>query len=246
MWVWLSLAQHTIWPTAQDWCTGTSIKKNWIDFSLARSELKNRWTLLSVFVSRYIIRSYLAIFARERSRIAASSINHRPRPDHYGWRSLQIAVPSLPNSNNTIMNAAATGGGVGGVDLAAIAITNAVEDVHKWTNGAAAGLVSTSGRKARANRGHKNTHEEHNNQSGCTQGVQGVEKYKIQAIIFSRQGRYCRGNNQSKSNKTINRTRWETNNWTIAVGVGRRSCITNNTISRGGDVCWFVVLYCFH
>ena len=51
---------------------------------------------------------------------------HLHHPDHHGG-SLQIAVPSLPNPDNTIV----TGGGVGGVDLAAIAIANAVEAVHK-------------------------------------------------------------------------------------------------------------------
>ena len=44
------------------------------------------------------------------------------------------------------MNASATGGGVGGADLAAMAITNAVEAVHKWTNGSTGWFPPPDGR----------------------------------------------------------------------------------------------------
>eukprot|EP00956_Cyclotella_meneghiniana_P037376 scaffold137612_cov23-Cyclotella_meneghiniana.AAC.1 len=41
--------------------------------------------------------------------------------------SLQIVAPTTPNSSNTITNVYATGGGVGGIDSAVVAVTITAE-----------------------------------------------------------------------------------------------------------------------
>eukprot|EP00956_Cyclotella_meneghiniana_P016526 scaffold26082_cov36-Cyclotella_meneghiniana.AAC.5 len=48
--------------------------------------------------------------------------------------SLLIAVKPNPNSTTTVTNASATGGGVGGVDSAAIISAITAETAHKPTN----------------------------------------------------------------------------------------------------------------
>ena len=45
--------------------------------------------------------------------------------------SLQLAAQTLPNPTNTITNVSATGGGVGGIDLAATAIKITTEAINK-------------------------------------------------------------------------------------------------------------------
>ena len=48
--------------------------------------------------------------------------------------SLQIAAPTIPNPTNTITNVYATGGGVGGIDSAATAVTITAEAIDKCKN----------------------------------------------------------------------------------------------------------------
>ena len=45
--------------------------------------------------------------------------------------SLQIAAQTTPNPTNTLTNVSATGGGVGGIDSAATAVTITAEAAHK-------------------------------------------------------------------------------------------------------------------
>jgi len=49
--------------------------------------------------------------------------------------SLQIAAPTIPNPTNTITNVYATGGGVGGIDSAATAVTGVDADAAVGVKG---------------------------------------------------------------------------------------------------------------
>eukprot|EP00956_Cyclotella_meneghiniana_P036508 scaffold126506_cov50-Cyclotella_meneghiniana.AAC.1 len=86
--------------------------------------------------------------------------------------SLQIAAQTTPNPTNTITNASATGGGVGGIDSATTGLTTTAEAEHKRADDATEWFL-TSGRKDRGRRGHKNIPNQHNNQSGCGRGYAG-------------------------------------------------------------------------
>eukprot|EP00956_Cyclotella_meneghiniana_P012314 scaffold17507_cov37-Cyclotella_meneghiniana.AAC.1 len=60
--------------------------------------------------------------------------------------SLQIAAPTTPNSTNTITNVYATGGGVGGIYSAVVAVTITAEAAHECTDDGSDGHFTSVGK----------------------------------------------------------------------------------------------------
>eukprot|EP00956_Cyclotella_meneghiniana_P030714 scaffold78169_cov50-Cyclotella_meneghiniana.AAC.4 len=89
--------------------------------------------------------------------------------------SLQIADPTIPNPTNTLTNAFATAGGVGGVDSAVIAVKIIAGAAHKCTNDGSEGHF-TSVEKDRGQRCPQKQHTKKQQSIGKRAGECGGRK----------------------------------------------------------------------
>eukprot|EP00956_Cyclotella_meneghiniana_P040897 scaffold208654_cov73-Cyclotella_meneghiniana.AAC.1 len=89
--------------------------------------------------------------------------------------SLRIAAPTTPNPTNTLTNVYATGGGVGGIDSAATAVTISAEAIDKCTNNVTKTHFTSVG-KERGQRGPHQPTQTTQQSIGMRAGVSGGGK----------------------------------------------------------------------